>query len=414
MKDKFIIFEHEALIVDERYDGVVFTAKHHALLERFFKEKSFPYYRLIRNGARFCEYVGVLQIGKMVIEVLPKADDKDESHWRGMLVNMLRAVGAFDIHAPSSSDLHIKSNSILDLYIELFIDETEDLVHRGLIKKYRKTESNNTALKGSLVFSKHIRQNFIHQERFYVRHTIYDQHHALNQILYKTIRLLKNINTARSLDSRIGALLLNFPEMEDIRVSESTFDKIVFNRKNQAYKKAMDIARLLLLNYHPDVLSGRNDVLALMFDMNLLWEQFVYRSLKKYNSKGYDIKPQSGKLFWKRNAGSGRKMIPDIIIDKGQDNWVVLDTKWKNIGDDNPSPEDLRQMYLYSKYHRNAKTALVYPGFQTDFTRGCFLDELTGEDTDAICGIATIKAGANIKSWQEEIATSLLNLSFGT
>ncbi|HNU62307.1 MAG: hypothetical protein M0R67_00860 [Candidatus Cloacimonas sp.] len=43
----------------------------------------------------------------------------------------------------------------------------------------------------------------------------------------------------------------------------------------------MDIARLLLCNYHPDLKSDRNNVLTLMFDMNLLWESFIYHSIRK-------------------------------------------------------------------------------------------------------------------------------------
>ena len=130
--------------------------------------------------------------------------------------------------------------------------------------------------------SYHVLAGFItigkHQERFFVSHTTFDVEHKLHFIIYKAIRLLKKINTNAAIHSRIGALLLNFPEMPDLDVSESTFDRIFFNRKTLIYKKSIDIARLLLLHYHPDVSKGKDHVLALMFDMNYLWEQFVYVS----------------------------------------------------------------------------------------------------------------------------------------
>ncbi|WP_348825710.1 5-methylcytosine restriction system specificity protein McrC [Flavobacterium aestuarii] len=81
--------------------------------------------------------------------------------------------------------------------------------------------------------------------------------------------------------SRIRVLLLHFHEMPDIKVSNTTFEKLIYNRKNQHYEKAIEIAELLLLKYHLDVSKGRNLVLTLMFDMNMLWEQFIYVSLKK-------------------------------------------------------------------------------------------------------------------------------------
>jgi len=87
--------------------------------------------------------------------------------------------------------------------------------------------------------------------------------------------LLFQINYNPVLSSRLGALLLNFPEMSGIKITDALFEKLPFDRKTESYKNAIEIARLILLNYHPDVSTGQHDVLALMFDMNILWEQFV-------------------------------------------------------------------------------------------------------------------------------------------
>ena len=39
-----------------------------------------------------------------------------------------------------------------------------------------------------------------------------------------------------------------------------------------------------MLNYHPDISKGRNDILALMFDMNSLWEDREEKSIR-YKTK---------------------------------------------------------------------------------------------------------------------------------
>ena len=287
--------------------------------------------------------------------------------------------------------------------------EVEYLLHAGLAKQYRKKEANVTALKGCLQFNKHLQQNITHQERFFVRHTTYDVEHKLHFILYKAIRLLKQINTNSALHSRIGALLLHFPEMPDINVSESTFEKLVFNRKTVTYKKAIDIAKLLLLQYHPDVSNGRNNVLALMFDMNALWEKFVFTSLRKYKEPDVTITSQSPKFFWKPEVGYRSKIIPDIVINQGKDNCVVLDTKWKNLNGFNPSAEDLRQMYVYHQYYNSEQVALIYPG-ENSFKSGIYIDPNTGTDSKFKCGVFSLSPQLNVKLWQKDINVTILNL----
>lgn len=400
------VFEHETVRFDKGDKKI--TEDQFDALRLYFGEKGLPYYSLCYNGITFNEHVGVIQIGKTLIEVLPKADKiststKEENKWRDILIDMLRAVGSFDIKAPSHSNLKIKPNTILDLYFELFIKEVEYLLHNGLVKQYRKKEGNVTALKGSLQFAQHLQLNLTHQERFYVCHTTYDVEHKLHFILFKTLRLLKQINTNATLNSRIGNLLLNFPEMPEIRVTESTFDKLVLNRKTQSYSKAIDISRLILLQYHPDLSKGRNYVLALMFDMNKLWEKFVLVSLRRNKQSDITITDQTSKYFWKPKNGYRSTIRPDIIIKKDKENCMVLDTKWKNLNGYNPSPDDLRQMYVYHEYYKAKKVALVYPGSELLKTMGTYLDPVSSNETDKECSVFSIPAQTDIKQWQKAI-----------
>ena len=195
--------------------------------------------------------------------------------------------------------------------------------------------------------------------------------------------------------------------MPDIKISEAVFKKITFNRKTLLFKKAIEISKMILLQYHPDVNKGKNHVLALMFDMNKLWEQFVYISLKNHKHKTYSITAQTSKNFWKSNDGRKTTLRPDIVISKADNEFLVLDTKWKNINGYNPTPEDLRQLYVYHYYFNAKKVALVYPG-NAENRNGLFF-EPNDKLSDKICSIITLEVNKDIKTWQEQIFNKIEN-----
>ena len=178
---------------------------------------------------------------------------------------------------------------------------------------------------------------------------------------------------------------------------------MIYDRKSSKYKNSIEIARLLLLNYHPDIKVGTNDVLALMFDMNYLWEQFVYSSLRKHKESGSTITAQNTKDFWKPTVGYNSKMKPDIVINKDKDDCIVLDTKWKNLKQSNPTPHDLRQMYVYMKYYNAKRVALVYPNAESSIKSGLFYKETDSELSNNDCSLISIGVMEDIKQWQTKI-----------
>lgn len=433
-KNQITIYEHEPLVLGEHYNGIKFENKHLEALEKFFgdgthrsnqflnltvkskltNDRVFSFYSLMRNGVKFCHFVGVLQLDDLIIEVLPKADRgwggstvEEQSNWRYVLVKMLQTVRAFDVQATSFSALKLVPNSFLDVYYELFVAEVEALLHAGLIKRYREIEENRKALSGNLVFSKQIQQNLVHKERFYVHTTEYDTQHQLHAILYKALKVLQHNNNIKLLSSRVNRLLLSFPELKDINVYSSTFDKIVLNRKSQSYQTALLIAKMILLNFHPDVSRGKDDVVAIMFNMNALWEQFVYYSIKS-NSK-FEVEDQKKTDFWSIDGVCHSYFKADIHIQYEKRNYV-LDTKWKNIEDEYPSNDDLRQMFAYLHYYNAPKTALIYPG-KKEMMEGKYIErthDLRKEKKEE-CAVIKIPVEKNVRAWQKSINTDIEN-----
>lgn len=342
-----------------KYHCREFKEEHYHAFERFFNEhEQTPFFELIPHGVRFKSYVGAIHIGKLTIEVLPKAGkDGTPEEWQHVLLDMLKTCSLLTAKETGNAPLNLRANSVLELYFELFLKELEMLLHRGLIKKYRKKEGQMKALKGALVFSQHVSKNAVHRERFYTRHTTYDKDHLIHRILHEALLLIGHLTDAPMLMDHIGRLKLDFPEVPRMKVNAAHFDRMVYNRKTEPYRKALDIAKLLLLNFRPDLSSGRNDMLALMFDMNTLWEEFIFRKLQRDLRNDYHVLGQRRKYFWEHKS-----IKPDIVLkSKTNETLFVIDTKWKVIDSRQPADDDLKQMYVYNHHWDARKSLLLYP-----------------------------------------------------
>lgn len=430
MKNIILVSEFEKIYYD---DAKPFKKKHWEALGRYIEklnkseEKRLDYFRVLSKGIQFTNFVGVIQAGNLTIEVLPKIDGKyttarnedikvlaikdhdtatSKSKWHKVLLDMLKECRLLRINHVDNAMLNIRSNSILDIYFELFLDEAEKLLHEGLIKKYYKQEGNQTALKGQIVFPKQIACNSIHAERFYVRYSTYNRDNIFNQILYKTLCLIPEICYNSFLLDRCRRLLLNFPELSNCSVNEETFLKLKYERKSERYKEAMLISKMLLLNFRPDIAGGVDNVIAILFDMNRLWEEFIYRRLKKEEAAfGVTVVRQESRPFWQpKESSRSKKVRPDIVIRKPKDGQtIIIDTKWKLVGDLLPGDADLKQMYVYNLFWDCKKSVLLYPANQIDHNKGHYFDFNDNEQPHTDCVVLTF----NILNTSQAISSTM-------
>jgi 5-methylcytosine-specific restriction enzyme subunit McrC len=355
-KKNFIqVFEHQKLKYDENQD----FKKHHFDAMVLFNEKNQnKYYTIVHKGVLFNSYVGVIQIDGLTIEILPKADkndNPDKNTWQNVLLNMLKVCKHIKVDNVSETNLNKKYNSILEIYFDIYLNEIESLVKKGLIKKYRRIQSNQNALKGKLVFSQNIQKNLIHKERFYCEHQLYDKDHLIHQILFKGLLILKDL-VNNHLKDKLNRLLFEFQDYQQVTINKSHFDKLVNDRKKQPYLRVIDIAKMLILNYSPNLNSGNDNMLTLLFDMNKLWEEYIYRILQKHKPAGYQVSFQNSDKFWEHKT-----IRPDIVITNDKNENFIVDTKWKIVDANNPSDDDLKQMFTYNLHWKAEKSLLLYP-----------------------------------------------------
>lgn len=374
MRNTLTVFEHEALRLGE---GTITTAQLEAL-QKFHGSRECPYFSLIHRGVKFKEHVGILQVGRTTIEVLPKADkhSSNQDAWRDLLIHMLQEAGVIPANTLTSTGQRLQNASLLDIFLLKFLEEVESLLRAGLVKRYRVEERNRFALKGKLLVSKHLSQNALHAERFFTAAGEYQRVHPVHQLLYAALCRLPSLTQNPNLTDRIGRLLLDFPEQPKLNNYEHVFTRLPEGRKWAPYASALVLAKLILLNLSPNLKTGQNEVLALMFDMNYLWEAYVGKVLRRYLSE-WKVELQKKKLFWKNYTQQ-----PDILLTSNQTR-IIIDTKWKRIDNERISMNDLRQMYAYKLQWHAERSILLYPKSESnqisikgDFTKSNHISRL--------------------------------------
>ncbi len=322
-----------------------------------------------RNGNRFFEvehqrlrckqYVGVVQVGNVVIEILPKADrdDDDYGRWHTALITMLRMAHGLKLHTADKADLSLRHTNLMDLFLEAFVKEVRALAHAGLVKKYHPKHSLQYALKGRLDFPNHLRQNIVHQERFAVMHHAYDTDHLLHSILKEALDIVRRTCTNAAITGAAQSVHWAFEHVQARQIDASTFERIHPDRKTVAYEHALRLARMIILNHNPDLRSGGEAVLSILFDMEKLWERFIHRLLASRCADGWSVEEQDEQAFWEQ-----RSIRPDLVFTHGGRTRLITDTKWKVPDSDEPSMEDLRQMFAYNIRFVSERSVLLYPG----------------------------------------------------
>jgi 5-methylcytosine-specific restriction enzyme subunit McrC len=394
------VLEYGTLRIGDEQQGVHFEKRHWNQLFRFHDQHTASrYYEMRHDGVRFRSYVGVIQAGDLTIEILPKVDDvnnatgDDLQKWRDILLRMLHESGTLRLDSLTNAMLREKENSLLDIYLSLFLNEVEALLHRGLVKRYRYTEGQQMALRGTIHFGKHIARNLVHQERFFTRHQTYDHQHLHNGLIRQALLLLPRLTSSATLHGRTARALLAWTECPTLKVTAATFNRLTYDRKTEVYRPAMVIARLLLLHHHPDIRGGESDLVALLFNMNRLWELYLLRTLQRlYSPYGWTISKPGYKTFWQAEDNTTSEMQPDILIEVPGKGNIVLDAKWKR-PNGRPAEADLRQLYSYAHHYEAKHTFLLYPYTANELAvSGSFLqpEHLPECVTEDLVGCSTV------------------------
>ena len=191
-------------------------------------------------------------------------------------------------------------------------------------------------------------------------------------MLKKAVRVTRPWLRSADLGRRWVELMGVLDEVEDSRLTGAEVDRLVFDRRAERYREAIDWGRWILALLAPGLRGGRSKAPALLFDMNKLFESSVATVLRRAASRdGLEVITQDrGKSLAMVHSGDviepGYMLRPDLLITQANQILVVADTKWKRIEFDRkgrPSPDeaDIYQLHAYASAYQCLELALIYP-----------------------------------------------------
>lgn len=324
------------------------------------------------------QYVGIISTKSgFCVEILPKLADLDSKantdeqqgsikQAREVFLKMLKTLRDSPFKHLELSVQDIERYPLLEAFVLMFVREVKLLLQRGLRCDYISIESNHNVLKGRLLFNEHLRQNFIHKERFFTASDEFSPNIAPNRLLKTTLLFLANQGFSPRIQSQILALLLYFDEIDEAQNIEADFSACPNSRHFKAYENLLAWCKVFLkhLSFCPSGTKTRAD--SLLFDMNVLFESFVAWHLKKaVESNEINVRMQVREQL----AHSAQFAIrPDIVLDfTGDKQAVIADTKYKRIdcmGDIQHA--DLYQVLAYLNAFDCKNALLIYPQLESN------------------------------------------------
>jgi 5-methylcytosine-specific restriction enzyme subunit McrC len=354
-------FEYQTLHVGE----AGFTRAHFERLVRYNDLHHSLFLTIGHDRVTFKQFVGVIHIHDLTIEILPKIDryNDDKASMRDLLVKMLHRTGKFPLERTESALLSKTTGSLFELYLRLFLQETQRLVAQGLPKHYALHRANEPFLKGRLRIVEQLKTNLIRKERNCIEYQRYSINHRFNQILKYALNIVAN--ASEKLETHASNLLAHFETVNNATITAVDFRKLRYTRNTECYRTAMTLAELIITGFQPDIKHGSLNIIAFLFDMNLLFEKYVMEEIRRAAHRlgsPTKVKSQVSKTFWRQADLGARKMIrPDIVIEMPDHTTFVLDTKWKILQDAYSNDNDLKQLYTYSLQFESSHVFLLYP-----------------------------------------------------
>lgn len=394
-------------------------------------EKAVTFYKIFLQTNSF---VGVIKYKNFQLEILPKllgkldenddlknlSDEKQKEKETILknLIYMLSFTKKLDIKISDNAKLSNCKNPFLEILIKEFAQSLFECLKRLTPKRYVREEDNLNYLKGKIKFSENIKYNCANQAKFYCEFDEFSENNILNQLFLYVATCLFNISNDSKNKKLLKFVTNYFCDVDLIKLDKFKVRKIILSRNQKLFEKPFKLAKMFIEHSSVDLSKNKIENITLLWDMNKLFEEFIYEILRR-NEKGYTVKYQKGRRLL--NDEDAKKKYGNTYIDiylkkDKEEEKIIIDTKYKlNSGENNDfNNADIYQVSTYCLIHNSHNANLIYPAKDNISKDDNFVDVnkyTLNADTDKKYLIKTIRVDLkqdSLKNSKDTIAEGLL------
>ncbi|MDO8453379.1 MAG: hypothetical protein Q7S59_02265 [Sulfurimonas sp.] len=343
MNELLTITEHADIFVSKTRDiknNVISEEDRNLLFDVDYKDKKgksrYIFSHNGKNKIKACSIVGSVSIKNgLTIEILPKfargslTDDSKKSY-RKTFVNMIRVSNEknFITSHSQSSKIPMGEMPLTNYIIELFTVSLLDSLRQGIYATYTKEINNSSYIRGNILVSKTMQNNFIDKSKVYISYNKQSANNLLMQV-FRTLSkiLMQDENLSYTARQNLHEIYLLLDGVEIINLKSEDFERVVFNRLNDKYEILLNQASFIYNKYMPfSSKVNATPFWSILFDMDYLFEKFIAYLFRKSDIK---FKEQNTTDCF-RNLDKIVSVRPDFVIENENKEVIsVVDAKWK-------------------------------------------------------------------------------------
>ncbi|MCY4523889.1 MAG: hypothetical protein OXB84_04030 [Halobacteriovoraceae bacterium] len=326
--------------------------------------------------------VGVISFGRHQIEILPKLLGRSgkKSSIIENLTHMLSYTDKMPVFDNEIGSLSSSQLDFLDIYIKIFAQKLSSALKRGIPHRYIIERDNLNFIKGKILIKENIKKNFIQKERIFCEYGSFSENNIINQTFRSVLEKILPLTRNDSIRPKLKHCLRYLADVKKKNITYHNIKAIKISKANAHVSEVFEMAKFFLKGLRQELSSGHEKVHAIIFDMNELFEEFIFKFLESKKSiLGIkEISFQRRKrlitdvtdLFSNKTSRKGlMDTYLDIFITLKDGKKVIIDTKYKLLNEDgqhhfNIKNADIYQMCTYQGlygYEKRPEILLLYP-----------------------------------------------------